>query len=113
MQNLDISHEMRFFSPDGTRLFLTAQECICFLSAANHEHPENHMFCLVLHYSDCRPSEALKLILGRFRVDVKAHLLEYESYHNLSDGQTNDGSCRIAKANEYAVQAILDQLETM
>lgn len=68
----EYSPEMRLFSPDGQRLYLTAQERDQFLDAAEHEDRENQMFCRVLHYTGCRPSEALELVPGRVLMDEKS-----------------------------------------
>lgn len=67
-----ISPEMRLFSPTGERLYLTAQERQRFLSALDEEHPMERLFCHVLHYSGCRPSEALELIPQRVLIEEQA-----------------------------------------
>ncbi|WP_417536667.1 tyrosine-type recombinase/integrase, partial [Methylophaga sp.] len=56
-----ISPEMRLFSPEGERLYLSADERERFLKAALEEERENRLFCAVLHYTGVRPSEALDL----------------------------------------------------
>lgn len=55
------SSDMRLFDDQGRRLYLSADERQRFLDAAAHESREHRMFCHVLHYSGCRPSEALAL----------------------------------------------------
>jgi integrase len=65
------SPEMRLFSPDGERLYLTTQERKRFLDALNEETREDRMFCQVLHYTGCRPSEALELTPSRILIDTK------------------------------------------
>ncbi|MCG7977436.1 MAG: site-specific integrase [Candidatus Thiodiazotropha endolucinida] len=72
MSETEYSPEMRLFSLDGQRLYLTAQERDQFLDAAEHEDRENQMFCRVLHYTGCRPSEALELVPGRVLMDEKS-----------------------------------------
>ncbi|MCU7844700.1 MAG: site-specific integrase [Candidatus Thiodiazotropha sp. (ex Monitilora ramsayi)] len=72
MAETEYSPEMRLFSPDGERLYLTSDERGKFLDAAEHEDNENQMFCRVLHYTGCRPSEALELAPGRVLFDEKA-----------------------------------------
>ncbi len=57
----EIVQEMRLFSGDGKRLYLTADERERFLLASREESRENRIFCSVLHYTGCRPSEALEL----------------------------------------------------
>ncbi len=63
--NAEYSPEMRLFSPDGQRLYLTTAERERFLQAAKEEGPEDQMFCQMLHYTGCRPSEALELTPAR------------------------------------------------
>jgi integrase len=62
---VDISPEMRLFSPDGARLYLNDQERTAFLAALDEESPQDRLFCQVLHYSGCRPTEALQLVPKR------------------------------------------------
>jgi len=64
--------EMRLFDDQGQRLYLTADERKRFLYAADNDSPENIMFCKVLHYTGCRPSEALELSPSRILLDEKA-----------------------------------------
>lgn len=66
---MTISPEMRLFSPTGERLYLTAQEREAFLLALNEEDPSDRMFCQILHFTGCRPSEALELIPRRVLID--------------------------------------------
>ncbi len=65
MEKTEISPEMRLFSPSGRRLYANAPERAEFLKAAAFEEPENSMYCHLLHYTGCRPSEALELIPSR------------------------------------------------
>lgn len=53
--------EMRLFSGEGERLYLTANERARFLVAAIEESRENRVLCSVMHFTGCRPSEALAL----------------------------------------------------
>ena len=53
--------EMRLFSPEGKRLYLTSEERIRFLKSSMDELREHRVFCSILHYTGCRPSEALEL----------------------------------------------------
>ncbi len=69
---MNTSPEMRLFSPEGERLYLNAQEREQFLSALDEEDPQDRLFCHVLHYSGCRPTEARELIMRRVLVDEKA-----------------------------------------
>ena len=56
-----IAHEMRLFDDEGKRLYLTADERARFLKASANEEREDRLFCRLLHFSGCRPSEALEL----------------------------------------------------
>ena len=58
---IEIVQEMRLFSADGERLYLTNEERHKFLEAATNEEREHRVFCSILHYTGCRPSEALEL----------------------------------------------------
>ena len=71
----EVSPEMRLFSPGGERLYLTAQERQRFLAALDEERPMDRLFCHVLHFTGCRPSEALELAPGRILVEEKALVL--------------------------------------
>ena len=66
---MEKSPEMRLFSPEGERLYLTAQERKLFLAAIEEEDRENRIFCQTLYYTGCRPSEALELFPGRISID--------------------------------------------
>ncbi len=68
---IEKSPEMSLFSPKGERLYLTAQERKNYLAAAEEEDRENRIFCHVLHYTGCRPSEALELSPSRILIDSK------------------------------------------
>ena len=57
----EISAEMRIFSGTGERLYLTEAERHRFLKSTSEESRENRILCSVLHYTGCRPSEALEL----------------------------------------------------
>lgn len=64
-----IAHEMRLFDDEGKRLYLTADERARFLKASTDEDREDRLFCRLLHFSGCRPSEALELTPGRISLD--------------------------------------------
>ena len=72
MEKPETSPEMRLFGPGGERLYLTALERQRFLSALDEEHPMDRLFCHVLHFSGCRPSEALELAPRRVLFDEQA-----------------------------------------
>ncbi|MEJ1463745.1 MAG: hypothetical protein RPU15_10805 [Candidatus Sedimenticola sp. (ex Thyasira tokunagai)] len=57
--------EMRLFDNTGHRLYLTADERTRFLDAATQETRGDWVFCHLLHYTGCRPSEALELAPDR------------------------------------------------
>ena len=58
---VEIVQEMRLFSPAGERLYLSSEERGKFLDASMNEKREHRVFCSILHYTGCRPSEALEL----------------------------------------------------
>jgi len=60
--------EMRLWDAEGRRLYLTADERKRFLAAAAHEGREDRVFCHVLHYTGCRPSEASELTPRRIQI---------------------------------------------
>lgn len=66
----DRSGEMRLYDDHGQRLYLNADERRRFLDAAALESPSDRMFCHVLHYTGCRPSEALALTPDNVRIDA-------------------------------------------
>lgn len=67
-----VAPEMRLFDEEGHRLYLTADERARFLEAAAREDREARLFCRLLHYSGCRPSEALELTPERISLDERA-----------------------------------------
>lgn len=60
--------EMRLWDAEGRRLYLTADERTRFLAAATNEDREDRIFCHVLHYAGCRPSEAAELTPRRIQI---------------------------------------------
>ena len=64
-QKKQYNSEMQLFDQDGNRLYLTAEERKRFLEAAKEEEPENRMFCYLVHFTGCRPTEALELTAER------------------------------------------------
>jgi integrase/recombinase XerD len=67
-----IAQEMRIYDQAGLRLYLNKSEREAFLQAANEEDREDRVFCHVLHYSGCRPSEALELSTQRILIHESA-----------------------------------------
>ncbi len=63
--------EMRLFDNEGQRLYLTASERQRFLEASDNECREDKMFFHVLHYTGCRPSEALELTPSMIQLNEK------------------------------------------
>ena len=59
---------MRLWDGEGRRLYLSADERARFLNAAAHEGREDRVYCHVLHYTGCRPSEALELTPRRIQL---------------------------------------------
>ncbi|NDY73069.1 site-specific integrase [Desulfobacter hydrogenophilus] len=64
--------EMRLLSPTGERLYLTAEEREKYLNAAIEEDPIERMYCQILYYTGCRPSEALELTPGRILIEEQS-----------------------------------------
>jgi len=54
--------EMRLYDDEDNPLYLNADERERFLKSSVNEERENRVFCTILHYTGCRPSEALALI---------------------------------------------------
>ena len=67
---------MELYDPQGRRLYLTAEERRAFLAAAKDAPREVRTFCLVLHDTGCRISEALALTPRRFDLSGKAIVFE-------------------------------------
>lgn len=57
--------DLQLFDHQGARLYLTSDERTAFLRAARSESPEAYLFCLLVHYTGCRPNEALELTIQR------------------------------------------------
>jgi len=81
MPNDLISPEMRLFTPDGARLYLTSEERRRFLDAASFESPIDRLFCHLLHYVGCRPSEALALSAKQVMIDDTAIVIKSLKKH--------------------------------
>ncbi|RUM94716.1 MAG: site-specific integrase [Thiothrix sp.] len=76
-EKTEYSPEMRIFDTGGNRLYLNQSERERFLEAAKEESRENHVFCHTLHYTGCRPTEALELSASR--VDLVDHAIVFRS----------------------------------
>ena len=104
----EISPEMRLYSPEGERLYLNAKERSLFLSAANEEDRSERLFCQLLHYTGCRPSEALELTIGRVAVD------EQSIVFRCLKKRKKDGQGRIKQAEYRSVpvpQILIENLD--
>lgn len=64
------------YDPAGKRLYLTREERHAFLSAAKTLTPPERTFCLVLHDTGCRISEALSLTAGKIDLDQRYIIFE-------------------------------------
>jgi len=67
---------MELYDTQGRRLYLTAEERAAFRAAAKDAPREVRTFCLVLHDTGCRISEALALTPRRFDLSGKAFVFE-------------------------------------
>ena len=72
MTNAAYAPEMRLYDDDGQRLYLSADERARFLAAAANQPREARVLCHLLHYTGCRPSEALETSPGRVLLDDRA-----------------------------------------
>jgi integrase/recombinase XerD len=103
MQNPTIAPEMRLFSSEGDRLYLTSEERRRFLDASALESPQDRMFCHLLHYSGCRPSEALAVSPRRVMVNDSAIVI-----HSLKKHKTDSqGRLKQAQYRTVPVPAFL------
>jgi integrase/recombinase XerD len=57
--------EMRLHDTTGRRLYLNAEERASFLAAARRQTARDRTLCEVLHWTGCRPSEALEITPAR------------------------------------------------
>ena len=57
--------EMRLHDPSGNRLYLNAEERAAFLAAARRQPARDRTLCETLHWTGCRPSEALEITPAR------------------------------------------------
>lgn len=64
----DAAAEMRLYDDLGQRLYLDAGERERFLVAANEQDRETRVFCHLLHFTGCRPTEALQLVPRRVSI---------------------------------------------
>lgn len=69
MSENQFAPEMSLYSPEGERLYLNQEERERFLSSLAEEDPEDRMFCQLLHYTGCRPTEGLELVPGRVLIE--------------------------------------------
>ena len=104
----EISPEMRLYSPEGGRLYLKAKERGQFLTAANEEDRPERLFCQLLHYTGCRPSEALELTIGRVAIDEQSIVFRFLKKRK------KDGQGRIKQAEYRSVpvpQILIENLD--
>lgn len=107
MSDSKYSPDMRLFSPDGQRLYLTAQERQCFLDAAYQEDRQERIFCHVLHYTGCRPSEALELSPGRILIDESSVIFRsLKKWKQDSKGRLKRPQYRTVPVPEILIQQL-------
>lgn len=73
---LDASPEMRLFDDTGQRLYLSADERARFLVAASQRPREDRVFCHLLHFTGCRPTEALAVAPDRILLEDRAIVIQ-------------------------------------
>jgi hypothetical protein len=54
-------NEMRLHGPAGNRLYLNGEERASFLAVARRQPARDRTLCEGLHWTGCRPSEALEI----------------------------------------------------
>jgi len=102
-----VSPEMRLFSPSGERLYLNADERQRFLAALDDEGPNDRMFCQLLHYTGCRPTEARELVIKRVLIDEQSIV-----FRSLKKRKT-DSKGRIKQAQYRTVPVPPDFIERL
>lgn len=75
--------EMRLHDPQGNRLYLNAEERTNFLAAARRQPARDRTLCEVLHWTGCRPSEALEITPAR--VDLSGGTIAIRSLKKRKD----------------------------
>jgi integrase/recombinase XerD len=75
---------MSLHDGSGARKYLTAEERVAFLRAAEHAARDVRTLCMTLVYAGCRLSEALALTVDR--VDLAAGSLVFESLKKRRSG---------------------------
>lgn len=101
----EISPEMRLFSPGGERLYLTGQERQRFLAALDEERPMDRLFCHVLHFTGCRPSEGLELTPSRILIDEMALVFRsLKKRHLDSKGRVKQPQFRTVPVPEMLIE---------
>ena len=98
--------EMRLIDTDGSRLYLNAEERAAFLAAARKRPPEIRTLCETLHFTGCRPSEALEITPARIDLDSGTVTLRTLKKHKRADG-------RPAPVVHRAVPVPPDYLDTL
>ena len=75
--------EMRLHDTTGRRLYLNAEERANFLAAARRQPARDRTLCEVLHWTGCRPSEALEITPSR--VDLSGGTITLRSLKKRRD----------------------------
>jgi len=99
--------EMRLFDAEGDRLYVSADERARFLVAAAEESREHRVFCHLLHFTGCRPSEGLALTPQRVLLDEKTivfHTLKKRKYD--SQGREKKPQFRHVPVPERAIEEL-------
>jgi integrase len=74
---------MRLHDTTGRRLYLNAEERAAFLAAARRQPARDRTLCEVLHWTGCRPSEALEITPSR--VDLSGGTITLRSLKKRRD----------------------------
>lgn len=98
---------MRIYSNEGERLYLTADERGQFLIAAKEESRENRVFCSVLHFTGCRPSEVLELSPINISITEKTIIVRTLKKRKLdSKGNTKQAQFRSIPVPDYLIDEL-------
>ena len=80
--------EMRLYSPDGSRYYLTESERARFIETVKHMPPMARLFCLTLVYTGCRISEAR--FMRRGDVQLKDHRVVLKTLKRRTSGHVRE-----------------------
>ena len=98
--------ENQLYDKQGNRLYMTGEERIAFLSAANTVDRKVKTLCNVLVYTGCRISEALELTPRRLNLSEESLVLR-----SLKKRKDKDGNPRIVFRSVPVPSMLIEQLD--